>query len=105
MEDEMQAEKGNVSTADHISALNEDIRRLRCELDYYDRLIRDVLIPLTPRILFHSEALCSAAQRCDVEIKRSLAQEERERDRAVGVVRTGLQPREGFRRNLRDRGR
>ncbi|KAH6868912.1 hypothetical protein B0T10DRAFT_568527 [Thelonectria olida] len=95
MEDEMQAEKGSVSTEDHISALNEDIRRLRCELDYYNRLIQDVLIPLTPRILFHSEALCSAAQRCDVEIKRSLAQEERKRDRAMGKPLVPVQPDSG----------
>lgn len=93
MEDEIQAEKGDISVEEHTAALEEDIRRLKCERDYYHHLIQDVLIPLTPRILFHTEALCAAAQRCDVELKRTVARSELERGQTAEVEKLNRQTR------------
>ncbi|KAI5465171.1 hypothetical protein BGZ63DRAFT_422123 [Mariannaea sp. PMI_226] len=89
MEDEIQAEKGDIPIEQRIAILNEENRRLSCELDYYNCLIQDVLIPLTPRILFHTEALCAAAQRSDLEIKRALAQDNQMRSQTIVVRMDG----------------
>ncbi|KAL7940686.1 hypothetical protein V8C42DRAFT_222279 [Trichoderma barbatum] len=63
-----------ISPQRRIMELNDEIRQLTCELDYYKNLTDDVLLRIMPIILYHSGGLFSTVQKCHTSIEQANSQ-------------------------------
>lgn len=60
-----------ISPQRRIVELNDEIRQLTCELEYYKNLTDDVLLRIMPIILYHSSGLYSTVQKCHASIEHA----------------------------------
>lgn len=64
----------SISPQQRIVELNDEIRHLTCELEYYKNLTDDVLLRIMPIILYHSKGLNSMVQKCHASIEQANSQ-------------------------------
>lgn len=64
----------SISPQQRIIELNDEIRYLTCELEYYKNLTDDVLLRIMPIILYHSKGLYSTVQKCHASIEQANSQ-------------------------------
>jgi hypothetical protein len=60
-----------ISPQRRIVELNDEIRQLTCELEYYKNLTDDVLLRILPIILYHSTGLYTTVQKCHASIEKA----------------------------------
>jgi hypothetical protein len=71
---ELPTESISISPQQRIIELNNEIRHLTCELEYYKNLTDDVLLRIMPIILYHSKGLNSMVQKCHASIEQANSQ-------------------------------
>ena len=63
----------SASSQERIAELNEEIRQLKCELEYFENLTNNVLLRVMPIVHFHSYGLYAKVQKCNASIEQAFA--------------------------------